>query len=295
MTPQKKVAKKRAVKTAGKRSSTDSKTLIFNTSMPRAGSELLQVLLHQNPTIYATSTSPLLEYLFAAEKNKETLEGLAMDPKLRMSTLRAGQAAFIEAYLDKLTDRPVIVDKNRGWMFHSVWVDTISGKRKMIGMVRNLKGILTSFEKTFRENPLSSSGPLNAAQLRGITVGQRIKAWVETTPIGLSLLQLQNAIADRTVEDVFFVRYEDLCAKPDDVFKELYEYLELPYFQHYYKGIKKEVYETPGVFGPYGSHEVKLDLKAPPFNESEEIIGAEACRWLAQEFEWYYKTFGYTG
>lgn len=54
--------------------------LFFNSSMPRSGSELLQVILHQNPLIYASSTSPLLEYQFGARNNYNLPEVMSQEP-----------------------------------------------------------------------------------------------------------------------------------------------------------------------------------------------------------------------
>ena len=59
------------------------KKIIFNCSLPRSGSELLQVLLHQNPKIYGSTTSPLIEYLYGARANLETEEALAQSNELR--------------------------------------------------------------------------------------------------------------------------------------------------------------------------------------------------------------------
>ena len=50
------------------------KQFIFNSSMPRSGSELLQCILHQNDNIYASSTSPVLEYWFGARGNQNLPE-----------------------------------------------------------------------------------------------------------------------------------------------------------------------------------------------------------------------------
>jgi hypothetical protein len=43
--------------------------LFFQSSLPRAGSTLLQNILAQNPSIYATPTSGVLELIFAARGN----------------------------------------------------------------------------------------------------------------------------------------------------------------------------------------------------------------------------------
>ena len=45
-----------------------------NSSLPRSGSELLQCLLMQNPEIYASVTSPLLEYWYGAYGNYDIAE-----------------------------------------------------------------------------------------------------------------------------------------------------------------------------------------------------------------------------
>ena len=43
--------------------------LFFQSSLPRAGSTLLQNILAQNPDVYATPTSGVLELVFAARGN----------------------------------------------------------------------------------------------------------------------------------------------------------------------------------------------------------------------------------
>jgi hypothetical protein len=42
------------------------KKIFFNASLPRAGSTLLQNVLMQNPEIYSTPTSGLIEFLLSA-------------------------------------------------------------------------------------------------------------------------------------------------------------------------------------------------------------------------------------
>ena len=43
-------------------------TIFFQSSMPRSGSTLLQNVLAQNPEIYATPTSGVLELVFSARQ-----------------------------------------------------------------------------------------------------------------------------------------------------------------------------------------------------------------------------------
>ena len=57
--------------------------LFFQSSLPRSGSTLLQNLLAQNPDIYATPTSGVLELIFGARANYTTSpEFIAQDAEL---------------------------------------------------------------------------------------------------------------------------------------------------------------------------------------------------------------------
>ena len=57
--------------------------LFFQSSMPRSGSTLLQNIFAQNPDMYATPTSGVLELIFAARGNyTNSPEFKAQDPEL---------------------------------------------------------------------------------------------------------------------------------------------------------------------------------------------------------------------
>jgi len=57
--------------------------LFFQSSMPRSGSTLLQNILAQNPDIYATPTSGVLELVYGARANyTSSLEFKAQDSQL---------------------------------------------------------------------------------------------------------------------------------------------------------------------------------------------------------------------
>ena len=60
----------------------DNKQIFFQSSLPRAGSTLLQNIMGQNPDFYVTPTSGVLELVYAARKNYvESPEFKAQDPE----------------------------------------------------------------------------------------------------------------------------------------------------------------------------------------------------------------------
>jgi hypothetical protein len=62
--------------------------------------------------------------------------------------------AGMETYYRALTGKPFVVDKSRGWGVHfDLLTQNFEEEPKIIGMVRNLRQILASMKKKFRENP----------------------------------------------------------------------------------------------------------------------------------------------
>ena len=80
--------------------------IFFQSSLPRAGSTLLQNILGQNPDFYVTPTSGVLELLFAARNNYTNDKAFqAQDPKLMkkgwLSFCRQGIKGFFNGITDK--------------------------------------------------------------------------------------------------------------------------------------------------------------------------------------------------
>jgi len=157
-----------------------SKQFIFNSSMPRSGSELLQVILHQNPEIYGSATSPLLGFCEGVRNHMEVPEIKSQPSDLMKTAMlgfcRQGMSGFYEG----VTDRPIVCDKSRGWMIEYDWLTSIlGGKPKMFSMVRDLREVMVSQELKFRANR-----HLNINN--GLTIETRVNNWLTESHIGTS-------------------------------------------------------------------------------------------------------------
>jgi sulfotransferase len=265
--------------------------IFFNASMPQSGSELIQVLLHQNPTIYASPTSPLLEFVYGARSNTgvECYKAQPRDimDKAFLEFCKAG----MKGYYESITDRPYVIDKSRGWSHYKEWVDLIvGGKSKIICMVRDIRSIISHMEKVYRDSRHLTGGPDDPINMRNLTVEQRAMYWLGTQPIGLALDRTRDLLQRGVAADILFIRYEDLTQDPDEQMKRIYEYLELPYFQHDYKNIVKEVPEDDAWFGPYGSHKVGRELRLAR-NNYEQILGKRVSDMVYERTRWYQDAF----
>jgi len=267
------------------------KQLFFNSSMPRSGSELLQAILSQNPSIYASSTSPLLEYQFAARGNYDLPEVKSQDPELMVNAFISMCRGMAHSYYALITDRPYVIDKNRGWCHYFEWVAQWNPNPKMICMVRDLRSIIASMERIYRANRFRPTGPDNPAQLQNMTVEQRVGHWLNTQPVGLALQRTADTFQRNLDKQILFVRFEDLCNHPKQTLADVYGYLEIDAFDHDFDKIEKSVKEDDSHFGVYGSHRVKRQLQPVEPDTWLEVLSPAIGQHIVQSFPWYFNRF----
>lgn len=270
-----------------------NKKIIYNSSMPRSGSELLQVIMHQNPKIYGSTTSPVLEYLYVIRNNTQLPEAKSQDQELMKKAFLSICKSLPQDYYKELTDRPIVFDKNRAWSFYYEWISQFNNDVKIVCMVRNLNSIVSSMEKIFRKNLDKPIGPINPQNIQNMTLQERVGYWLESHPIGISLKEILDLFNRGISEKVLFIKYEDFCEDPQVELKKIYEYINEEEFEHYFSGIKKEVFENDEYFGIYGDHKVKPEIQKPNLKEAENILGKNICRQIEKDYGWYFNTFNY--
>jgi sulfotransferase len=94
--------------------------IIYVTGPPRAGSTLMCQLLGHHPQIYSTHhSSPLCQALDNLRRdlsdNQFLLAQLDADFETTYQRLVNAHRGFINGWFAE-TDKPVVVDKNRGWL-----------------------------------------------------------------------------------------------------------------------------------------------------------------------------------
>jgi hypothetical protein len=75
--------------------------------------------------------------------------------------------------------------------------------------------------------------------------------------------------------------------------KKVYDYLELPYFQHDFDNITQITKEDDEIYGLVSDlHTIRpsLSLNAPDY---KDILSLEVCNWLYDNFKWYFDKFNY--
>lgn len=272
------------------------KNIFFNSSMPRAGSTLLQNILNQNPLIYATPTDGSLELLYGARVNyTESPEFKAQDSKLMLNAWRGFCKGGINGYCDGLTDKPNVCIKSRGIGIHYNWYSAFMQQDiKVICMVRNLKSIYASMEKIFRSNQETHQKIQNHANMEGTSTAKRIDTWTNSQPIGLALERFKQMTDEGIDKKCLFVKMEDLTSDPKKEMEKIYWYLGLENYSHDFNYVEQTTVEDDMVYGLTPTlHSIRNKvepLKADYF----EILGKDICQWIDERFVWYQRGFGYT-
>ena len=267
--------------------------IFFQSSLPRAGSTLLQNVMGQNPDFYVTPTSGVLELVYASRSNYSTSpEFKAQDPELMKSGFLNFCNQGMLGFFNGVTDKPYVLDKSRGWGVHYGFLNSFYPNPKIICMVRDLRGIFSSIEKNFRKNQHKDSGLVDHSQMKGTTTEKRIDIWAQSQPVGMSLERLYQMFKEGINQNVLFVKFEDFTSNPKKEMQRIYNYLELPYFEHDFNNVEQITQEDDEVYGVYGDHTIKSKIE-PIKSDYKEVLGVNASNWIKSNYQWFYDQFGY--
>ena len=269
--------------------------IFFQSSMPRSLSTTFQNLMCQNTDFHANSTSGLLELLFGARANFTTsLEFKAQDQELMNKAFKGFCLGALEGYANELTDKKYLLDKSRGWGVYRGFLESFYPNPKIICLVRNLKDVVASYEKIYRNNQLQHDAIRNDADARGTTVHKRVDEWMHpTNTIGRAVERIFEMTRLGYDDKILFIKCEDLCLYPDKVMQKVYDYLELPYFQHNFDNIEQVTKEDDNVYGlGNGLHTIRPKLEMKP-SDADKVLGKDITKWLYETYNWYYKKFKY--
>ena len=268
--------------------------LFFQSSLPRSGSTLFQNIVAQNPAFHVTPTSGLLELIFGARLNYSTQpEFRAQDAAKMKKAFLAFCKAGMNSYASALTDKPYFLDKSRGWGVHFDLLTEILGEEpKIICLVRDLRAILASMEKKFRQNPDRYRPIENHQQLSGTTTFKRALLHLQGAPVGLALDRLIEIHQRGWDKKILFLRFEDLTLDPRGTMEKAYAYLGLPAFAHDFDRVAQVTREDDEVFGIPGLHEIRPKVE-PLAPDHREVLGIDVLRHVATNYAWYFQRFGY--
>ena len=269
--------------------------IYFQSSMPRSGSTIFQNLMGQNPDFYVTPTSGVLELVFGARANyTNSPEFKAQDSEL----MKKGFASFcksgVEGYFNAITDKKYVLDKSRGWGVYRPFLESFYPNPKVICLVRDLRSVLSSYENIYRKNQHKADPIRDDATSRGTTIHKRVDEWMHpSNTIGRAVERIFEMVRQGYDDKILFVRYEDLCLNPEHEMKRVYDYLELPVFEHDFDNIEQITSEDDAVYGLSNDlHKIRPSLELKP-SDFKQILGVDISNWTYDTYKWYFDKFNY--
>ena len=208
-----------------------SKQLFFLVAMPRSGNTLFASIMNQNPKIACTANSITLEIMKDLFLLKET--DVFQNYPDHKSLDNILDSVFDIYYKDWPQD--IIIDRGPVMTPGNFEVMQKHFKRpfKCIVLLRDLMDVLASLMKWYTENP---SSYIN-------------KYGYKTDEEKLSAIMSKKAVVAKDLEAIknsynypeicLYIKYDDLVTQPEKEIRRVYEFMNLPYFNHTFKDLKQ--------------------------------------------------------
>jgi len=247
-----------------------NKTLHFLSGIPRSGSTVLAAILNQNPMTHVSTTSGLVHALDGLANTWHSallLNDNDPERKKLAQTMRGAIDAFYED-----TDKPVIIDKSRGWPIAQIMgaMSQVLGRPpKIIATVRSVPDCAASFIRVAKPADLDEF--MHTGQLM-----DHLRA---------AYISLQNGF-EYAPENFLFVEYEDLLADPKAQLARIHEFLELPAFEYDFNNIDGSTVaeDDEQLHGHVGMHDVKPVLAAQHKQDPRELLKSHYGMFCQPEF-----------
>jgi len=271
------------------------KNMNFCIGLPRSGSTLLMNILQQNPSIFTSSTCPT-PYLVEGCKIQATSisEFIAMDQDVLTKSLLSFMRYGIDGWYNALTNKPNIISKSRCWDSNLNMIFALYENPKIIISLRDVRDIICSFEKLLQRHPMWTIGSKeDPVHLMPFEKRMEIYCTDVGANLGRPLYYLPHVYEwmQKRPNNFFLFRFEDFNEKPKESLRSLYQWLDLPYFDHDLNNIPPaEQYEHDTVYRALVSHKTETKLRHMEPNYIS-MMTPEQSDLVIRHNEFFYKTF----
>lgn len=247
------------------------KQFFFMSGVPRSGSTLLASIINQNQSIYATYTSPLLDLLCLNEVEWRKNPSVVANPL--PNQLNNISEAIINGCWEHVHQN-IIIDKHRAWGRNLPTIQKIFGtKPKVIITVRDIPSIIASFIRLLRESNQNPTYIDAILKQRGkfITDANRVELlWKDYI---FDTWDSFKTAFEFDKSSLLLVDYDQLISNPNLQMQRVYEFLNLPYYQHDYDNITNiDTDDDLMAWGLEGLHTIRSKLEKTS-QHPKEILG----------------------
>jgi len=239
------------------------KKLFYLAGLPRTGSTVLTSILYQNPKIHAEGSSALCQTMWDTKNSLEQAQDIVSTK--RQSTVERIVKELPNLYY-KDVERDVVIDKCFLWTLNGN-IDMIktyvNPNPKFIVMERPVEEIADSFLKLMEKN--DSNGVNYEEYVKNATGSleeRRRKAVLNEKGSLAEQIRASETIKNLEDQSMFhYVTYKDLCENTEETLNGIYDFLELPRFEHDFKNVINHKPQDDTVWGFKDMHVVRPLVK----------------------------------
>jgi len=208
-----------------------NKQLFFLVALPRSGNTLFTSIINQNPDIVCTPNSITLEIMKDLFLLKQTDVFLNYpDHKSLDNVLDMVYDVYYKDWPQKIIiDRGPVMTTNNFALIQKHFKRPF----KCIVILRDLMDVLASYMKWYTENPDAFPNRYNLKN------NDEKLAMIMNNDgaVAKDLEAIKNAF---NYPDIcHFVKYDDLVAQPEQEFRKIYQFINLPYYNHKFENLKQ--------------------------------------------------------
>lgn len=244
---------------------------------------MLAYLLRQNPAVHTEPVSSLCSIFSSIHASWDSFE---MNKEYPNDAAKLGvMKSVLSGYFQHI-EKPVVFDKDRAWVTKIAAVEAVTGSRvKILCPVRNPAEILSSFEKIRRNNPLSFIS-VDQKLREGSTIASRAYHYAGPDGVmGLAYAGLKDAVTTGYLDRLLFIDYSRFCNSPKSQMKRIYEFFELPEYQHDFKNLVQTEQFNDLATGFPNLHKIKPALERTTVN-CVEYLGLDLFQQYNREIFW---------
>lgn len=260
-----------------------SKQMYYIAGLPRSGSTLITNVLKQNPDIHGESVSSCASIFGSVNASWSNIE--ANQEYNNVEAKKGVMRAVLDGYYSHI-DKPIVIDKDRGWIPLIPLLESVLDKQiKVVVCVRNPAEILSSFERLRKQNPLFFTRA-DAHLREGSNIASR--AYYYAGPegaMGLSHRNIKDSITMGYLDRMLFVDYSRFCNSPKSQTKRIYDFLEIPSYDHDFQQITQDEQYNDLAVGLPDLHKIKPSIDKTTVN-CVEYLGLELYEQYNREIFW---------
>lgn len=266
--------------------------------LPRSGTTLLGNLLQQHPDITVEMDSCLSDILTNISQHSEKVytetQHTMKDMKiLYKSFMRAG----ISSWLENLCYTNIYVDKDRSWAVDFDLLFNLVPSAKVIFVVRDLRGVISSMEKMETENrimgpstpelyPFDSREEYHDVDL----MDKRIESYMRTDMMYTPLFALKEILdcERKYLKNFKFVKYEDFIEHPQKTLSEIYMFIDADHHSNDLDNVKQGHFND-SIYAPWGDHTIRPKVVSKKETYEFPLIKRKSQHKILRDYSWYYQ------